>query len=127
LNEQRKRALSTKAMEVRHVEEQLKNEQEMMEKMRVMESKEEKRDRSRQARKEIIEKAAQALSNKNFVRKREQERNLKEIDRELKVLKNGLIERIRDGDGGCKAKVFIDHAKLKRRVEREMLKNGEMV
>ena len=114
-------------MEVRHIEEQLKNEQEMMEKMREMESKEEKREKSRQTRKEIIEKTVQAISNKNFVRKREQERNLKEIDRELRFIKNGLIEKIKDGDGGGKAKVFIDYAKLKKGVEKEMLKNGEIV
>lgn len=123
MNEQKRRAVSSKRLEVRHIEEQLKNEQEMMEKLKEMEGKEEKREKSRKVRKEIIERTAQEISSKNFLRKKEQERNLKEIDKGIRDAKNELIEKIRDGENGVRHKAYIDYAKLKIRLEKEMMKS----
>lgn len=87
-----------------------------------MEGKEEKREKGRQVRKEMIEKTAQEISSRNFLRKQEQERNLKEIDKGIKDARNELIEKIRDGEGGGRHKEYIDYKKLKARLEKEMMK-----
>jgi hypothetical protein len=120
---QEKRARSTKAIEYRHVEEQLKIQQDVYEKEKSFEKKQERIEKSRMNRKERIEKSSQAISNKNFLRKKEQEKNLQKVNRSYVEFRNSLIQKFKEND--VKVKNFIDYSKLRMAVEKEM-KRKEM-
>ena len=123
-SQQQKRARSSKAIEIRHVEEQLKIQQEIYEKEKNIEIKQERYEKNILNRRERIERTAQAISTRNFLRKQEQEKNLMKVNKSFIEFRNSLIQKIRASE--VKVKNVIDYNKLKTAVEKEMKRAQEM-
>ena len=69
-------------------------------------------------RKEIIERTAQAISSRNFLRKQEQEKNLRKVTKSFTQFRNNLIQKIKGSE--FKGKNVVDYNKLRVAVEKEM-------
>ena len=120
-NENQKRAKSSKIFEEKRVEDKLKAQQEIIEKEKMLEMKEVQREKMRQEIKQNNDQKALMASREKFLRKKKQERNLKQINRELLLIKKNLIEKYKDSDFSKSRK---DFSKIKAKLELEFRNSG---
>lgn len=119
-NELKKRTKSSKAIEERRVEEYLKLEQEHMEKERILELKEERREKTRQEIRDSLDKRSQLLFTRNYIRKKEQEKNMRKINKHLEYVRKSNIDRIKDSESGSRTRHEINFTRLRAQIELEL-------
>jgi hypothetical protein len=116
----RKRAKSTKAIEERRIEEQLKHEQEYIEKEKMLESRAAQKEQNRREIKESIERKSQIIYTKNYKRKEEQEKKLFSINKRLENMRRSQVERIKGAETVNRSKQEINMIKLRSQIENEL-------
>ena len=87
----------------------------------MLEMKEVQREKMRQEIKQNNDQKALMASREKFLRKKKQERNLKQINRELLLIKKNLIEKYKDSDFSKSRK---DFSKIKAKLELEFRNSG---
>ena len=118
---QQKRAKSTKLIEERRIEEHLKIEQELLEKEKYLKIRESNSEKHRQNIRESFMRKSEIIFHRNYLKKIEQEQNLKGINKQLEKYRLSKIEKFRD-EPILKSRIEIDFSKIKAEVESELRK-----
>ena len=95
-----------------------------MEREKILENRENNREKYRQNLRESFTKKSQVSFSKNYLKKIEQEHNLKEINKQLEKYRLSKLEKLKE-EPANKSRIEVDFSKIKAEVEYELRKSAQ--